>query len=290
MKTESEIEQFIRSGKTLSLVDSEKEAIKAQLLTHARSTLPFTHSHNVPWWKYWALPGSLSFASLLLIFIGTAYASQSSLPGEPLYAMKVHVVEEMIALTKIDPLAQVTYDSKLLEERLKELKIMSTETNHHPEAYAQVGEQIGEHVAEATATLEETSVTDISHEEKLETLSHLATILKAQSDIADNYDDSSTLAEAIAQAEEEAGDAILLVAEDFTRQNATSTVTEYLSAQIEVTNEYIHFDLLDEETSTVTEQHLHDITEALRDGNFPDAITSVLEAQQELQAVEYLQE
>ena len=90
MKNDQDIIELLESGKKHSLSSEERNSIKFTLLDHARKSLSHESRPAFARFSRALLP---AFAVVVFVFIGTAYASKNSLPGDPLYAMKVHVVE-----------------------------------------------------------------------------------------------------------------------------------------------------------------------------------------------------
>jgi len=289
MKTDNEIEKLLTSGKKLSLSVTEKNSIKSVLLEHASQSLKHEKRSIPSPWTSWVLRGSVSFASLLIMFIGTAYTSQDSLPGEPLYAMKVHVVEEMIALTKITPEERVAYDIHLMENRLKEIKeIVHQDSYIMPENLVYLTDLVDEHVTNVIATLEETNSEIISYEDKIEVLKKLSGVTKAQVKIAKETTESTETLEALDETQESTTNAINNTVEEFVAEESTESVNEYLSDQITDIGEYVNASSTNESTRDAVESHLYDVDEALTDKDTIEAIISILKAQQDRSMEEYL--
>lgn len=289
MKTDKDIEQLLMSGKKLTLSTDERSSIKSTLLAHATQTLQHEKRSIPSPWTSWVLRGSVSFASLLIVFVGTAYASQDSLPGEPLYAMKVHVVEEMIALTKIEPSERVAYDISLMETRLTELKALADQSETPAqEDLTALTDQIGEHITDIAITLDTTNTSEMPHEEKIKALSKISGIAKAQAKITKNEEDLSVISETVQDTQDSASDSLNSAVQDFANDQPAESVNEYLSDQITVVSEQISASTTDENTRDSAEQHLHDVDESLIDGNTTDALVSVLEAQQTIAVDAYL--
>lgn len=289
MKTDKDIENLLMSGGKLSLSTHEKTSIKSTLLKHAQQTLKYERGPIPSPWTSWVLRGSVSLASLLAVFVGTAYASQGSLPGEPLYAMKVHIVEEMIAFTKTEPNEHVAYDISLMETRLTELQALADQSETPTqEDLAALTDQIGEHVADITTTLETTKTSKMPHEEKIKVLSKLSGITKAQAKITKDEKDLSVISETVQDTQETTSDSLNSAVEDFADEQTAELVNDYLSDQIAVVSDQINASTTDENTRDSAEQHLHDADESLIDGDTTDALVSVLEAQQTIAIDTYL--
>jgi len=291
MKTENDIEQLLTEAKRTSLSNYEKEYVKSTLLEHAKRTLNEHAPLRPSPWRSWALRGSISFASLLIVFVGTAYASHNSLPGEPLYALKVDVVEEMIALTKISTEDRVAYDIHLMETRLDEIKKMVHQgTSKTPKDLAQLTDQIDEHVTDMTSILKEKKSDHISHEEKINMLAKLSGVAKAQSKSAQGTLELTEAADTIVDTQESISDAMITAIEDFIEDESMEVLYEYLSEKIIDVSEYVTVSTTDESARDTVERHLHDAEEALFDGHTKEAIISILRAQEVATIDGYLDE
>ncbi len=291
MKTEQDIEQLLASGKTHSLSSTDKNAIKSLLLSHATASLQHEVKKAPSPWMTWFLRGSVSFAAVLVMFIGTAYAAQDSLPGEPLYAIKVHVVEEVIALTKTETSERMTYDLSLMETRLSELQALSGQTEILSAKDLEViGDQIEEHATHLTDTIEITTVAELPHEEKIELLSKLSGITQAQVAITTADDNLTTISEAILDMQTNTDDSLAGVVQDFASEQEAEVVEQYLSEQITEVSEQVTESTTDEATRDFVEYHLTEANDSLADGAITEAIISVLEAQQTIGAEAYLEE
>jgi len=291
MKTDNDIEQLLTSGKKLSLSVTEKDSIKSVLLEHASATLKYEKRAVPSPWTSWMLRGSVSFASLLIVFMGTAYASQDSLPGEPLYAIKVHVVEKMVALTKTTSEERVAYNIHLMENRLDEIKeIMSQDTTIAPEDLLTLTDQINEHATDVTTTLEGASSNHISNGEKIRVLAKLSGVTKAQSKIAKGKPEFAETAETINETQESTTDAMTTTIEEFVGEESIEVVNKYLSDQITDVGEYVNASTTDESARDAVERHLYDVSEALIDRDIAEALTSILEAQETIIADLYVED
>lgn len=281
MKKDQDIETLLTSGKNLSLSSNEKNEIKSVLLARATKDIQQKRKSIVSPWSSWIIRSSVSFASLLLVFVGTAYASQDSLPGEPLYAMKVHVVEEMVAITKISPEDKVAYDTILMEKRLEELQqIIVSEDATEPEALEVIATQIDDHVTHTTEVLETSTTDELTHESKIETLAKINGITKAQSKIARQNKELAPIAVSIEEVNDSASETLTSTVEDFINERTPEEVNTYLSEQITDIGTQIQASTTDE----VTTQHLNNVNEALADGKTDEALISILEAQETIDA------
>lgn len=292
MKNETEIEQKLTSLNKVSLPESEKSAIKASLMKQAATTLP-TYSPSTPIvspFNVWFVRGTVSFASFLLIFVGTAYASKDSLPGDPLYAMKVNVLEEAISLTKIERLEHTNYEIIRMENRLAELQELSRDTKLvNSDDLNAFAEQIDEHINDISETFDEID-NDISHLEKINALSKLSSIVKAQKRVIKDNTEFESAGDDIDDAGDETSDLLGENIDNFTNEENIDVVAKYLSEEVAEMKTKV------EATSTTAKQresykkNLLDLEEAINSRDLPEAIITILEAEQEEEVADYLDE
>lgn len=233
--------------------------------------------------------GSVSFASLFIIFMGTAYASKDSLPGEPLYAMKVQVAEEMVALTKTTPQERIAYDITRMQTRLAEIQtVLQLDTALSSEDLAVFTHQIEEHTADITAEIETTDESVMPHEQKIDTLKQLSGLGRAQVKVARSSDELSEISETLEETHESASMALTATVDDFIDEQSAEVVQEYISDQITEIAEDVQASTTDEIIRDATERHLYDVDEALTDGDTSGALLSILEAQEVIDVDMYL--
>lgn len=283
MKTDSEIENLLSEGRNIAFSQEDKASVKAELLSMARESLAKEVKSIPSPYTSWLLKSSLTFASLLFVFVGTAYASKDSLPGEPLYAMKVGVFEEMVSFTKFGTADQILYELELMEERLKELQFVSK----NPDSLALedvVGfvDQISEHIDDISSEVAVISE-EVSHQDRVDTLSKLSGITKAQAKLIKESEVLEGGETYISDVEEAAFENLKDAVGDFTSTASTEDVNQYLSEQIDQVSEVITETSVEDEVRDSAEQHLNDLDEALIDGDVAEALVSVLEAKQELE-------
>jgi hypothetical protein len=291
MKTDHDIENLLMSGKKFRLDETEKATVKSMLLEHAKDSIRDERTFVPSPWSSWAVRSSLSFASLLIIFVGTAYASYDSLPGEPLYVMKVHVVEEMVALTKVSPDEKVAYDTALMEKRLTELQqLIEIEKAPEPEVLKVVADQIDDHIAHATEVLETSKENELPHESKIDVLTKLSGITKAQSKIAKQEKILAPIVSSLEETDVVASENLVSTVEEFVTEGTPEEVNSYLSEQITDVGEQIQASTTDETVRDTAERHLNDVNEALIDGDTGEALLSILEAQEVIDVDVYLEE
>lgn len=291
MKTDHDIEQLLMSEEKLVMSSHEKASIKVALMSHAASTLKHETRAVRTSWMVWGFRGSVSLASLFIVFAGTAYASQDSLPGETLYTMKVHVVEEMVAFTKITADERVAYDIRLMENRLHEIKEVAKQgvTTPHVDM-AVFTDQIEEHVRDVTTVLAEAESEHITHEDRINVFAKLSGVTQAQARIAKGAPELEEVSQVLEETQEFTAQAMTAAVDDFIEDESAEVVNEYLSDQITDVGEYVNASTTNELLRDTAERHLYNVDEALSEGDITEAIVSILQAQEVATVEEYIEE
>ena len=291
MKTDNDIEILLRSGRNTELSPREKAAVKSELLDHARDTLKYARQQSsISWWSLWSPRFATVFAVFVVASVGTAYASVGSLPGDPLYAMKVHVVEEVILLTKTDPVERAYYDIELMETRLDELKAVTEdgEALLDLDTVSTISDQIAEHVADVTETLESADIRTVNHKKKIAIFAKVATITQAQVEVVEDDQTLQIIEDTAQDATENMSDLTEDTVNEFADTQSVEDVNEYLSRQLNDIGVTVQATSIDQSTREQIEQHLQDVNESLIDGDVAEAIISTTEAQQEIDVTEYV--
>jgi hypothetical protein len=280
MKTEQEIEKILQRPASVSLSASEKTDMKSALISHAQESLRYERPVVSPW-SGWLKQASVSFAATVLVMVGTAYASDDSLPGEPLYAVKVHVVEELVGFTKLDTDDKFAYDVALMETRLDELQELTrAEEDPAPETLALVQGQIDEHVDHALNSLNSAEDAETGHEEKIDMLATLGSVAKAQERVVASNARLSSIAQEVSDTRKETGASLQARVSEYVDDSSEAEVAAYLSEAIQEVASGIGQDSASSTEDTPIEKKLHDAEEWLIEKDFDEAIISILEAQQ----------
>jgi len=175
-----------------------------------------------------------------------------------------------------------------MENRLEEIKeIVSQDLDTTPEDLVYLTDQVHEHVTDVITTLEETDSESISYEDKIEVLKKLSGVIKAQVEIAKEITESTEMLEVINETQEATTDAINDTVEDFVSEESVEFVNEYLSDQITEVGEYVSASTTKKFERDSVEYHLLDVDEALVDSDTKEAIISILEVQQTIEANNY---
>lgn len=87
-------------------------------------------------------PIGFAFALVLVVGIGTSYAAEAALPGDPLYAVKVGITEPIQGVLAVSPVAKAEWDTELLSRRLEEAATLAAKGQLNDRARAAIESQI----------------------------------------------------------------------------------------------------------------------------------------------------
>lgn len=191
------------------MTDAERARLRGSVARHM-AMKPAGSGIAMPLWFVTA--GRRTLAGVLAIILvmgstgGLTFASQGSLPTQPLYPVKL-ATEEVVALTKSTPQARATYEIKRVEKRFAEVATLAQAgVSISPEESKKITRKIHTHVArvnEETREIKETSLVSA-----IETQTELATSIEAHRDaltaVAEAQPESvETIAPVLAVAEKE---------------------------------------------------------------------------------------
>lgn len=116
-------EEFTKAATTFKrtgLKAPEKHAMLARVLGASTLAQPI----ESPWSAAWFMSHRFVVASLALFIMtgSTTLAAANSLPGDPLYAMKVNVIEPLALAAQWNEEERLAYRIELLQERVRELE------------------------------------------------------------------------------------------------------------------------------------------------------------------------
>jgi hypothetical protein len=217
-------EQLLKRGLRVSLRTDERTHIKTALILHATERLQHEVPSRVSFWNV-LVKMSASVAMLLLVIAGTAYASRDSLPGEPLFAVKVHVLEEAVGLTYFEPSERIQYEISLMETRLDELKQLTKDTATATdevlaEVYALIDSR-AEHIASSVSEAE-----GLGDTEQIQALLDLSTVVKAHEVVAETTPELRPVARSFRTTRSRTTDALREQVIEFTDTAPRDEVTE----------------------------------------------------------------
>jgi len=277
------IEDLLQTQKGVGLTMAEKATMFSELQAFADlHTSPAVRDLKPPsytWFAKWAV----GVASVFLILGGTGYASTQSLPGEPLYGVKVSVVEPLVGLVYVNESDQLQYQISLMERRLQEMETLYRTDVLTEGVVAVLEEQITEQAEDFKTVVTITDTTELTPEVTVEAVSNLATTLRKQNLLIEKelgesrssvLDDLELRVDHLYEAE---------VAEFVTTKPAA--VTSYVEGLLNEVDEQVITDPSTASSSAIElHGYLEQVEETLEEGDLKGAIESAEEATQLLDA------
>lgn len=129
-----------KEARQIKLSHSEKQAMRMHVYTaiehspalsaaQTGAIEDFKNRKPVPSMYYWFSPRfAVPIAIVLLVGLssGTAFAAQSALPGEPLYAIKINVNEKVATALATTPAAKASVNATIATTRLEEAESLAS--------------------------------------------------------------------------------------------------------------------------------------------------------------------
>ncbi len=138
------IDQLIESVRNIRLTDEASERMRARLIAHMREypalnkPLPSPYRRFLgvfsPFASLLRVPAAAAFTLILLVAVGgaTTFAAADALPGNPLYPLKVRVMEPARGLLAVSPEAQAEFRVSLVKTRLHEVEQLAVKEKLTP--------------------------------------------------------------------------------------------------------------------------------------------------------------
>lgn len=195
-KHNEKIEYTLRELRGIALADKAKARLRADLSAYAdfhvaapAEVVAAQTSGSFAWLSIqaWYRAGAALLAVLLLAG-GTAYASEDSLPGSPLYTVKVNFKEPIEVALATSPREKAEKHAELAEKRLEEATKLAVSASLDEGTQEYLEQEFGEHVDDSLAAAD-TLAEEGEAEASLEVRSHLESSLVAHADILDLVED-----------------------------------------------------------------------------------------------------
>ena len=99
---------------------------------------------------------ALTFATalVLVVGVGTSYAAEGALPGEPLYEMKVRVVEPLRGVLAVSEVSKAKWDTERISRRLAEAEVLAARGELDEESRTEIETRILATAEEIEARIE----------------------------------------------------------------------------------------------------------------------------------------
>lgn len=168
------IKKSFEEAKKVALTKAEKAHVRKELLSFMqknpvreieRFRLPLWRLHN-PF--YFLTPQRMPIITLILVLVmsfGTAFAAESSLPGDALYPFKIHVNEEVEAWFALSDKAKAELQSDLSARRLEESEKLASSAELNADLKSSIASNFAAHadlLKESIAKLQADNESDLA--------------------------------------------------------------------------------------------------------------------------------
>ncbi len=150
----NDLEQhFKKATEQIRMTDSEKSAMRFSVQQEIAPSSPAPISTPSPYvWMF--APRSLAMLSVALLVIfstGSAYASEGSLPGTPLYSVKTKIVEPLKVALAPTVQAKAEANASIARVRVQEAQTLAARGSLTPEVVQQISDSYNTHAKAALA-------------------------------------------------------------------------------------------------------------------------------------------
>lgn len=152
---EAETEAFIQNLRHVTLSKSEAHDMRERLIAYAdlHDVVPASTLVRVSSFSYLVTHLSRSMIALSLVCVlliggtGVTYAAQNSLPGQPLYALKVDIAEPIQTALITAPAAKAHWENTLASRRLAEASSLAAKNDLASSTQEYLAQAVATHVA-----------------------------------------------------------------------------------------------------------------------------------------------
>lgn len=148
-RMDEHMKDFFKFAKSSSLSHNERismrNVLKSVIAEHpirpriersyARTVLSFFDTHSLR-------PVSYALVFVLVLGVGTSYAAEQALPGDPLYAVKVNFTEPLQGVLAVSPVAKAEWNTELVSRRLEEAALLAAKGTLNGETRAAIESQV----------------------------------------------------------------------------------------------------------------------------------------------------
>lgn len=180
------IEQ-LKHFKSISLSDTEKGLIRAHATYLMQQSAPRAVESYFQKGIYMGLRIALSSFVFFIFVAGSVSAvADNALPGDPLYAFKLNVNEEIQGFFQKTPEEKVAYNAQRVENRVKEIKTLAESKTLTKAKQATVQKALDAHIKDLSADL--TALSDTAPSTALSVTANLEDTLKASKEVLEKTD------------------------------------------------------------------------------------------------------
>jgi hypothetical protein len=257
---------------------------------------PAQHT-NASYPPYTATAGAVNRKKLLgiaLVFLAACGVGMylflqllaNTLPDDPLYGFKT-TTEKVFGGIQLTNTGRIEHNISMLEARVNELnRYVLKVSSSSPEKLQQIATASEDHTKDALNTL--AGDQSIDAPTRINLLARIDATLRAEETLSDMDDTFTPIKDSVGSNENRVNDALRTAVTDFVGQNATDTIEHFIAEKITGLTESIKTIAPGSSAAKVVAKRVQDITEAITDQKYKDAIIAIIHAEQAVAIDGYL--
>jgi len=181
-----EIKQFKKDIESIRLSADEKKSLKSDFMNTLENTSVTREEYREPTISPFSIffmkrYTSFAMAAFLIISTGTVYASESSIPGDTLYPIKINIAEKISSISDFTDQEKIDTKIQLTEKRLGEAKKLLSKKKYDVDSSEYIENKFTEYTEEINSFIE-------SSKNGNEKIRSAETIIKLKK-VLNNYDE-----------------------------------------------------------------------------------------------------
>lgn len=226
-------------------------------------------------------------AIALLAFIVLAVIANKSTPDQKLYGFKTTVVEKVIRATKLSEDSKLEYTNTLLEKRVAELLVLSTDqSTSSPETLDRIASLTQQHTGDSVWMIDHSD--SLSFEEKINALASITNTTRALETLADNSEEFESIKDYTSDIQNIGQDSLKVQVTTYASTSDTTAISAFTGDLITKAGEEIKTVAQNSRAQQLALQRINDAGEYITDARFGDAIYALLRARQAIAVDRYL--
>lgn len=250
--------------------------------SHAPITSAPTNTRN------WTTTLGISLGIVTIVLIVGVFATANSLPGQPLYSLKIHGLEAGVQATHVRSAQKAAYQVTRMQTRLDEVKQLATQTAVSDTALDALVESSTAHW-NTLALIASTSIDSaFPKTELLTTVNEFASVAGAIEEIAENDPELVRAGDSIEDIRQDAVRLYRDRIESFVATETPETAYAYLGEQLQLVQTVLESSSFPEKTMRSSENYLDRVEPAVASGNAGKALLAVGETYRIVASATYI--
>jgi hypothetical protein len=228
----------------------------------------------------WKRGVALALLLAILVLATLTYISRDALPGEPLFDLKVNVLERGYAMTKFTKSSQASYAVARMEKRLNELLVLRRDTaTSSEETLRTIASLSNDHAQTAVDALTDSLLTS---EGRINTLARVTTVAKAKETLAQEVPEFASSTEAFEELRKSLSSALALSVESYASTTPSDQVKVFLAEHVQNVSDALPSVAQGSSAQRIAIRRVQDAQEAIEENKLGVAILSLLKAEEAL--------